>query len=336
MKAIIVATLLLLTCSNAYNKGRQIENGGYIFSVNGKVDIENLGFVLTHEHVMSNFGAEASFEAKYDKVALFGQVIPYLKEIKAQGVQSLFECTTVYFGRNAALLKEIADSTGIQIITNTGFYGASNDKYVPEFAFNQSAEDISKIWIDEFINGIDHTSIKPGFIKLGFDNGTPSEIDLKLFEAGLHTHLATGLTIVVHTGNNPMAAAEQLRLLSEYNVSPSAWIWVHANNIEDQSLLFTAAKKGAWISLDGVKDSNISEYIEKLKHFKDLGLLNRVLLSHDGNSFPTGRAIRPFDAIQKHLIPQMLNQGFTKEEITQLMVKNPQEAFAIKIRMLTN
>jgi phosphotriesterase-related protein len=88
-------------------------------------------------------------------------------------------------------------------------------------------------------------------------------------------------------------------------------------------------------SLDGVKDSNNSENIEKLEHFKDFGLLNRVFLSHDGNSFPTIHAIRPFDAIQKHLIPQMLNQGFTKEEITQLIVKNPQEAFAIKIRTLT-
>ncbi len=188
------------------------------------------GVSLTHEHIMSRFGLDPVYIAEYDKESLFAQVIPYLKEVKALGVNTIFDCTAAYFGRNVSLLKEISDSTGVEIITNTGFYGAASDKYVPESAIESSSEAIASGWIDEFENGINGTGIKPGFIKLAFDNGA-SELDLKLFTAGILTHLSTGLTMAVHTEKNLTGVEKQLMLLEEYEVSPSAWVWVHASKV---------------------------------------------------------------------------------------------------------
>ena len=305
------------------------DNQGFIYTVSGKIPAAALKFSLTHEHIMSNFGAEAAYVPDYDSVQLFEQVVPYLKRVKSLGVTSIFDCTTAYFGRDVRLLKALADVSGVQIITNTGIYGAANDRYVPAFAYEKSEQEIAGLWKDEFENGIDATGIKPGFIKLAFDNGEPSEIDIKLFKAGILTHLATGLTIAVHTGNNPKAASQQLQLLKEYNVDASAWIWVHANKIENQNLLIDAASQGAWISLDGVNENNFREYLQKLKLFKKENLLHKVLLSHDGNSFPRGRAIRKYESISTNLIPGLLKQGFTQEDINQLMIKNPIKAFQI-------
>ena len=323
---LIIIVVLSFSCKKSETQFK-------VNTVQGIVKVSELGLTLTHEHIMSNYGKEISETSNYDSLALLNQVIPYLNKLKALGVHSIFDCTTGHFGRRVDLLKTISDSTGIFIVTNTGFYGAASDRYIPEFAYRATAQSISEIWINEFENGIDGTGIKPGFIKLAFDDDTaPSNIDKKLFEAGVLTHLKTGLTLAVHTGNNIDAVEWQIKLLDKYGIHPSAWIWTHANKVQYDDILIDKAEEGAWISLDGVKESNTNEYIERIKLFKQKNLLNKVLLSHDGNGFPQGGEIRKFDAIFGALIPELLNNGFTMNEINQMMIKNPKDAFAIRVR----
>ena len=326
---ILPVLVFILTACQQVNSP---QNSGVIYTINGPVEVDKLKFTFTHEHLMSNFGKDPDEAPQYDEAALLSQVIPYLRKIKSLGVSSIFDCTAAYFGRRVDLLKTMADSTGIQIVTNTGFYGAADDRYVPEFAFTATAEEISKIWIEEFEEGIDGTEVRPGFVKLAFDDGIPSEIDKKLFTAGILTHLNTGLTLAVHTGNNPEAASEQLKLLTQYHVSPDAWVWVHAHLVEDVELLLSAASAGAWISLDGAKESNVQEFINKIDRFRSQNLLHKILLSHDGDGFPMGGEIREFDAIPRHLIPAMLANGFTEKDVDQITVRNPKEAFMIRTR----
>lgn len=304
----------------------------FVVTINGEIDAENLGFALPHEHIMSNFGADPERVGRYDEKALMDQVVPYLKKLKAIGVGSVFDGTTAYFGRNVDLLQRISDETGIQIVTNTGFYGAADDRYIPDFAYTATADEIAEKWISEFEKGINGTSIYPGFIKLAFDGGEPSEIDLKLFEAGILTHLETGLTLAVHTGNNPEAVGHQLELLKKRDVSPNAWIWIHANKSEDHELLLETAAAGAWISLDGVNASNTDECLKKIDLFRENKLLNKILLSHDGNSFPRGGAIREYQALPEVLIPKLKEHGYSAAEIDQLIRENPQRAFSIRVR----
>lgn len=323
-------TLVLFLLTTSFNPIQPEKR--YIQTVTGKINSEELGFSLTHEHLFSNFGAAPSFIPVYDSIILFNQVLPYLKKVKSQGIQSIFDCTGAYFGRDAKKLKVLSLLSGINIITNTGFYGAANDKYVPAFAFTMSEKEIAAIWINEFKNGIDSTTIKPGFIKLAFDDGEPSAIDIKLFTAGLLTHKATGLPLQVHTSINIAAAKKQLELLKKYQLYPSAWIWAHAHLSTDLNFLIKTAASGAWISLDGVKESTINNYVLILKEFKSKNMLHKVLLSHDGNSFPRGANIRGYDAIQIHLIPQLQKEGFSTADIHQLTVKNPRMAFQIHVR----
>jgi predicted metal-dependent phosphotriesterase family hydrolase len=324
----IMLVLLTSTCQIEKNHVEE----GYINTVQRKMPIDSIHFSLTHEHVMSNFGADQAYVANYDRILLFNQVVPYLKFIKSQGVHTLFDCTTAYFGRDVKILKMLSDSIGINIVTNTGFYGAANDSYVPQLAYELSEEQLAEIWISEFESGIDQTGIKPGFVKLAFDEGSPSAIDLKLFKAGIMTHLRTGLTLAVHTDNNPEAALAQLQLLKDYKVHPSAWIWVHAHQVENQQVLYEAALQGAWISLDGVNESNINNFIYKIEGFKKQKLLHKILLSHDGDLFPFESEMRKCEAIMVRLIPALLNAGYTNAEVNQLMIQNPREAFRIKVR----
>ncbi len=322
-------TLILVSC-NTSQKGSS-DGEDYIYSVHGKIGIENIGISLTHEHIMSRFGLEPAHVGEYDKDSLLMQVVPYLKKVKATGVKTIFDCTTANFGRNVNLLREISDVSGIEIITNTGYYGGANDRYVPEAAYELSIEEIARIWIDEFENGIGDTGIKPGFIKLAFDKGV-SEIDLKLFTAGILTHLSTGLTMAVHTENNLEAVNNMLRLLEHHEVNPAVLVWVHASKVEDVDFLAEAAMKGVWISLDKFKATEAEDYVSKVTLLKEKGVLNKILLSHDGNSFNRGRPIREYHAVLTHLVPALEDNGFSDEDINQILVVNPQNAFKIRVQ----
>ena len=310
-----------------------------ILTVSGPINPDQLGVCLTHEHVMSNFGAERSYLPQYDKDKLLSQVLPYLRQVNRLGGNSLVDCTTAYFGRDVTLLRQLAQQSGLQIITNTGYYGAADDRYVPDHAYHESAETLAQRWIAEFENGIDDTGIRPGFIKVALDSGPVSAIDAKLLRAAALTHAATGLTIACHTGDNPAGAQTALTILQEEGVSPEAWIWTHANKAQTLDTLLPAARAGAWISLDGVRNPNegneesFSRHVRYLKAIKQQGLLPQVLLSHDGNSFPRGGAIRPYDAIFTTLVPRLEKEAFTKSDIQQLLVDNPAQAFTIRKRM---
>ncbi|MFB0908749.1 MAG: hypothetical protein ACI9V1_002009 [Spirosomataceae bacterium] len=58
---------------------QQIHGQNQINTVQGTIDASELGFTLSHEHIMSNFGKEISETAVYDTTKLFNQVIPYLR-----------------------------------------------------------------------------------------------------------------------------------------------------------------------------------------------------------------------------------------------------------------
>lgn len=323
--AFVVAALLIAMLDTCNNEG-------VVNTVQGPVSSDDLGITLSHEHLFSNFGLPVEETDSYDETALFAQVIPYLQMLHSEGVRTIFDYTTGYFGRRADLLRAMSDSTGIRIVTNTGIYGAGDDRYVPSYAYDATAEDLAQGWIAEAENGIDGTGILPGFIKLAFDEGPVSDIDSKLFEAGLIAHLETGLTVAVHTGSNPDAVQLQLALLDEYGVHPGAWIWTHANWNEDFEMMLEVADRGAWISMDGVKSENIDQYLGYIRRFMEAGLIGRLLLSHDGDAYPAGGEIRPFEAISKELIPAMRSNGFPESVINQLLVENPGEAYAIRVR----
>ena len=318
---------------------------GKIVTVTGAILPDKMGVSLIHEHVMSTFGEEKKLNPDYDTEKLFAQVLPYLKKIRGLGCRTIVECTAAYFGRDPKILQKLSQQSGLYIITNTGYYGAANDRYVPDHAYKENAETIAQHWIREWEQGIGDTGIRPGFIKTGVDQGALSETDAKLVRAAAKTHLKTGLTTACHTANNQEAILSSLEILREEGVNPNAWIWTHAHQAERLEDLLHAAKQGVWISLDGVtveqQDNEnplggevINKHVSYLVALKKKGYLDRTLISHDGNSFTSSNTdtIRPFDAIFTHLIPRLQNEGFSKKEIDQLLVENPKEAFKIRIR----
>jgi phosphotriesterase-related protein len=303
-------------------------------TVNGPVPLKKFGTVLTHEHILVDFiGADQVTDSRWDREKVASAVLPYLREVKRSGCNTIIECTPEYLGRDPLLLKMLADSTGLNLVTNTGYYGAGNNKYLPGFVYNEPAEELSERWTKEWNEGIKGTGIRPGFIKTGVGGDTLSELHNKLVKAAALTHLKTGLNIASHTGPAVLAFAE-LEILKEQGVSPEAFIWVHAQNEKDVQNHIRAAKMGAWVSFDGLSDENVMEYAELLQKMKNENLLTKVLISHDAGwydpSKPDGGVFRGYTTVFTKLIPELKKKGFTDKEINLLLVKNPAKAFAIK------
>ena len=179
----------------------------------------------------------------------FETVLPYLQQVRKLGCDAIVECTPAYFGRDPQLLRRLSEASGVRILSNTGYYGAAKDKHLPAFAFTESAEQLAARWIREAERGIDDTSIKPAFMKIGVDEAPLSDIDAKLVRAAAIAHRATGLPIASHTGTGAAAMAE-LDLLDAAAVPFSAFIWVHAQSERDNT--FSRPSGTTW-SLGGVR-----------------------------------------------------------------------------------
>jgi len=330
---------LLLVAAAPLPAMRSANTLGYANTVNGRIPSRKLGKTLAHEHVLVDFiGADQIAESRWDKVEVVNRMAPYLAEAKAYGIKTIVECTPAFLGRDARLLKMLSDKSGLQIITNTGYYGAVNNKYLPPWAFTETAEQLSQRWVDDVEYGIDGSNIRPGFIKISVDAPAEgiSDIHKKLVRAAGLTHLKTGLTIYSHTG--PGAAAfEQIEILKELKVHPSAFVWVHAQVEKDKSMYIRAAKMGAWVSLDGIT-GDFDNYADSIALLKNEGLLKHVLISHDAGYYHPGEKeggeIKGYTYIFKELIPRLTAKGFTKKDIDKLLIDNPREALTLGVRKL--
>ena len=325
----IFTVLLIISCTQQKEK---------IITVTGEIPAQQIGKTLHHEHILVDFiGADSISYNRWNKDSVIERVLPYLVEIKKLGYKTLVDATPAYLGRDPLLLKELSEKSGIQILTNTGYYSAVNAKYIPKHGFTETAEQLAARWIDEAKNGIEGTGVYPGFIKISVERAPLQEINRKVVEAACITHKATGLTIMSHTGL-AVPAFEELEILNQYGVHPSAFIWTHANNEKDYTKQIEAARKGAWIAFDSFNSDKTDEFVRFAILMKKEGLLNRLLFSHDAGWYspgePNGGDFRGYTEIEEYLIPALEKNGLVQQDIYQIFTLNPMEAFTIKKRLL--
>ena len=296
-------------------------------TVLGPIAPTQLGRTLIHEHIMVDFiGSDAIRPGRYDPEDVFLKALPRLRQVKSAGCDTLVDCTPAYIGRDPGLLRRLSQASGLQIVTNTGLYGAADDKYVPEFAYAETAQQLAARWVKEFEEGIEPSGVRPGIIKIGVDSGPLSEIDAKLVKAAAITHQQTGLTIASHTGDG-VAAMAQISALKSHGVAPDSLVWVHAQNETNTQLHLRAADAGAWVEFDGISSARAEKHAELVLRMKDAGYLGRVLLSQDSGWYhvgePGGGDFHPYDFLFTEFLPLLGRHGVSETEIETLMVHNP-------------
>lgn len=333
--AVTAASMMMLPAS-VLAQEQKVEFMGVL----GPIAEKDLGVTLIHEHVMADFiGAAQTGPHRYNIDEVVAKALPYLLDVKKAGCKTFVDCTGSYLGRDANVLKRCAQESGLNILAATGNYGALGEKFLPEYAYRETAEQLAARWAAEWNNGIDNTGVRPGLIKTSVDEGSLKPIYKKLITAAAITHLKTGLTISVHTGNGK-AAMEEMELLQKGGVNLGAFRWVHAQNEKDQELHLRAARMGAWVEFDGINpevEGNIEEHVAFVKNMREKGFLRQTLISQDAGWYnvgePNGGKFRGFTGIFEKFIPALKESGtFTAAEINQLTIDNPRESLRIKVR----
>ena len=311
-----------------------------IITVTGEIPVSKMGVTLPNEHVLVDFASIDSVGMNhYNKDSVIAKVLPYFEELKQYKVKTFVDGTPEFLGRDPQLMAELSRKTGINILTNTGWYATDDEKHLPKEFKDMSPEEIAAVWIDEAKNGIGNTGIKPGFIKIGLNKIQLSETDKKLVAAACLTHLETGLTIMSFTGP-AQAAMDQLTILKKYGIDPSAFIWSHAMEEPKSKKILAIAQMGAWVALDGIQNDMLSQIqIERLlQNLKSTRQLNRILLSQDAGWYqpgkPNGGEFRPYSDLFSSFSLLLMSEGFTREELDQMIVKNPAEAFGVRVRKI--
>jgi phosphotriesterase-related protein len=281
-------------------------------------------WVLVHEHVLVDFGGAAvASPTRYDADEVFRTALPHLEAVAKLGCRRLLECTPNFLGRDPRLLARLSDAAGVELWTNTGLYAAADYKHLPEYARRESAEQLAKRWVLEAEHGVEGT--RPRFIKIGVNRGPLPALDRKIVEAAALASRETGLPIAAHTGNGA-AALEEIEIVERARVDPSKLVWVHAQGEKDQKVHAQAARRGAWVELDGISAKSAGWHLQCVTALAEQGLLGRALISQDAGWYhvgePGGGEYRGYTYLFTDFLPRL-----RPEWRRQLLVSNPVQAF---------
>jgi phosphotriesterase-related protein len=328
-------------CADASTAGIGSRGAGKVMTVRGSIDAHDMGFTLPHEHIIANFQPYeewARAPMPYDEDEVARVVSPYLTRIRDLGCRTFIDPTATFLGRDPHLLRRLSEQTGLHILTVTGNYAADHLRHLPPWVYSESPEAIARRYVAEFRRGIGGTGVRPGLIKLGFDGGALAKVEQSILRAAVLTHLETGLVIGAHTGSQGagQSAFEQLAILAEMKMDPSAWIWIHAHNEPDSARHVEAGKRGAWVEFDGLREESLDRHVELVTNMRGAGLLDHVLVSQDAGWYhvgqPGGGNIRGYDLVFTRFIPTLRANGFSEQDISTLFVDNPARAFSIRDR----
>ena len=305
-----------------------------IHTIRGPVELEALGLILPHEHLFTDLrGPTSPGYAQAEPEAVVRVVKPHLEEAAAAGVTALVECSTVGVGRNLQMLQRLAEVTSIQIVAPTGVY---REAYIPESLRPLGEQELAELWTKELSEGIEGTGIRAGFIKLAMSDDGPTPLEVRNLRAAARASENTGAVIGSHTIGGRVARQE-MAVLEEAGLDLGRFIWIHAQTEPDTEILKEAARRGAYVELDtvGAPFQSQPELITTALALIEAGFIDRLLLSHDAGWYNPARpdgypeeGYRGYTALTRDFIPTLLKNGLSEEQIKQVTVDNPAQAFA--------
>ena len=215
-------------------------------TVLGPVDIANLGFTLSHEHVGTNAaGLRHTYPEIIDRAGVEEQATAALREAYDEGLRTMVDVSTFDLGRDIQLIQDVSRGSGVQIIAATGIHLA-----VPRPFGELSPDVIAPLFVKEIEEGIEGTGIKAGIIKVASDRGGVTQPQEVVLRAAARAHLRTGAPISTHTWSPDRVGEQQVKVLQEEGVDLNRVYIGHSNDDTDMDYLLRLLEKGVWLGLD--------------------------------------------------------------------------------------
>lgn len=338
-----------------------------VMTVRGPIDPGQLGFTLTHEHILNDVTSWAHrtssrgwdpddlaarpvtrdilWDLKHDPFANLDNcrlddlalAVAEVARYAELGGQSIIETTGLGIGRNLAGLAEVSERTGVHIVAGTGYYLESAH---PADIAGLSEHELADSILQDLTDG--EGGVRPGIIgEIGIGaEVTPAE-QLSL-RAACRVQRETGLPLQIHLPAWFRVAHVVLDIVDEYGVDPAKVVLCHmgpsgADLDYQQSLL----ARGVYLQYDmigmevfyadqGVQCPSDEQNAAWIVRLRDLGHLDKVLISQDIflKSLLREYGGPGYAHIPQYFVPRLLDAGLTDADIATLTVTNPRDLFA--------
>jgi phosphotriesterase-related protein len=309
------------------------EHSWWFATTDGPLAAEGLGVILPHEHIFTDLrGPTTPGYGQADAADVVRVMAPYLAEAHSKGVGLMLECSSIGVGRNAPVLAQVSEASGLPVVVPTGVYGRAN--FAPPEHRSMTEDELAALFVKEISEGIEDTGIKAGFIKIATDSGAMTPLMERILRAAGRAAQETGAAIASHTptGSNAIRQVDILR-----SISPAIrFIWVHAQNESNRSIHRQVAEQGGYIEFDnlGWNPGQDSAHIAAIKDLLDAGCADKILLSHDAGWYrpgePSGGSQKPYTYLTDTFVPKLKNAGLDDATIRMITETNPIRAFGFK------
>ena len=313
-------------------------------TVTGTCAPEELGPTLMHEHLLigwPGWEAYASDEAgqRRGRLAL---CVERMQELRELGVRTLLDPCPIDLGRDVEFMAEVADRSGVRIVSATGLY--KEDFGAPAYfkfrtQFGDALPEMTELFVRELRDGVGGTGIRAGVIKVATGANQITPYEELVLRAAAHAHRATGAPITTHTDEGTMGA-EQLAILTGEGVPPHAIVIGHSCGSSNLDYHLSLLDRGAYLGFDRFGLEILHPDRARLAVLAGLlavGFERQIVLSHDTVWCWRGRAPAvPASAMAgwqpthvfKKIIPRLREAGIPQAKIDVMLVENPRRYFA--------
>jgi phosphotriesterase-related protein len=317
--------------------------------IGGEIEASRMGRTLMHEHVFVRTPdlqeAWPGFMG-WDEERAIADARDKLTAIKASGVDTIVDMTAPGLGRQVKRVAEAAEGTGLQIIVVTGYYTYTDLPFPMKYNgpgrfFNNDPDDafLVDLFVRDIEEGIEGTDIRAGVVKCCTDEpGVTPDIE-RLIRAVARAHLKTDVPIMTHTHAKSKRGLDQQRILAEEGVDLTRVLIGHSNETSDLEYLTAMMDAGSYLGFDrcGLKvDHPLEDQQETLVELCKRGYAGQIVLSQDRHCtsdwFPEEGVVAMLPEwhhgfVQQSLIPGLLENGVTEEQIELMMNENPRSFF---------
>jgi phosphotriesterase-related protein len=316
-----------------------------INTVLGPIEVKDLGKTLMHEHLIygfCGFQGDATLGG-FDELRAIRENMKWLTPLRDQyGFKTIVDATNNECGRDPWFLAKMATILNLNIICSTGYYYEPASAYV-YWKFRSGFADVEtemyEMMKTEMTEGIGHTGIKAGVIKLATSNGEITPFEEKFFKAAARTSCDIDATIITHTELGTMGP-EQAKLLTENGVNPKNISIGHMCGNTDIDYHERVLQYGVFDCFDrfGLEGDLFhtptdEERCDVIAALLNKGYEDQILMSHDSVTVELGR-FHDKDAdpnmahanilnIPSRVIPMLKERGATDVQLEKIFVTNP-------------
>jgi len=257
---------------------------------------------------------------------------------KRAGGDTIVDATSIGIGRDPEALRSVARDTGLNIVAGCGYY--TGDTH-PRDMDSRTVEQIKQEMLTDIRTGIDGTRIRAGVIgEIGASvEITPNE--RKALIAAAEVQAETGLGMHIHTypwGTQGLVALEIAR---QHGAHLDKIVIDHVDVEFHMDYILELLKTGAFVEFDnfgkeyfierrfrGFAGGVFARDIERVVVLKQLvegGYLRQLLITNDVclKTLLHKYGGRGYDHVVTDVVPMLLDEGITPEQIDVLLQDNP-------------